>query len=246
MKAYVDEAMRVDRPWLRVGSYMRLQVEDTGTVNTFSICYIRWDMVPLKEPEIPFVLDIDGPTFELAGAGPDRHLERVNGVNITIWTPYVATGDVYGIAIGLPATGARRIDGLAIGLLRDAGEQPRQLAPRDVDLERHAQVEADDGGGEDGEENRRVDEHAGAQDPRRRALHGVGGRVADELGVREQVGDVALLEADPAELHPADLRFGGADRIARRLARDPPRLTQSPELRAEQHPPRRLKLDDPE
>jgi two-component system, cell cycle sensor histidine kinase and response regulator CckA len=27
----VDEAMRVDRPWLRVGSFMRLQVEDTGT-----------------------------------------------------------------------------------------------------------------------------------------------------------------------------------------------------------------------
>jgi two-component system cell cycle sensor histidine kinase/response regulator CckA len=27
----VDEAMRVDRPWLRAGSYVRLQVEDTGT-----------------------------------------------------------------------------------------------------------------------------------------------------------------------------------------------------------------------
>jgi len=27
----VDEAMRVDRPWLRAGPYMRLQVEDTGT-----------------------------------------------------------------------------------------------------------------------------------------------------------------------------------------------------------------------
>ena len=27
----VDEAMRVERPWLRVGGYMRLQVEDTGT-----------------------------------------------------------------------------------------------------------------------------------------------------------------------------------------------------------------------
>jgi two-component system, cell cycle sensor histidine kinase and response regulator CckA len=27
----VDETMRVDRPWMRVGSYMRLQVEDTGT-----------------------------------------------------------------------------------------------------------------------------------------------------------------------------------------------------------------------
>jgi two-component system cell cycle sensor histidine kinase/response regulator CckA len=27
----VDDAMRVDRPWLRVGPYVRLQVEDTGT-----------------------------------------------------------------------------------------------------------------------------------------------------------------------------------------------------------------------
>ena len=27
----VDEAMRADRPWLRVGAYIRLQVEDTGT-----------------------------------------------------------------------------------------------------------------------------------------------------------------------------------------------------------------------
>ena len=46
----------------------------------------------------------------------DRYLERVNGVNITVWTPYVATGDVRGIAIGVPATGARNIDGLALGL----------------------------------------------------------------------------------------------------------------------------------
>ena len=38
------------------------EAKDTGTVNTFSICYIRWDMAPLKEPEIPFVLDIDGAT----------------------------------------------------------------------------------------------------------------------------------------------------------------------------------------
>jgi len=27
----IDEAMRVDRPWLRVGPYVRVQVEDTGT-----------------------------------------------------------------------------------------------------------------------------------------------------------------------------------------------------------------------
>jgi len=53
----------------------------------------------------------------------DRHLERVKGVNITIWTPYEATGDVYGIALGLPATGAYRIDGIAIGLGGVAAEE---------------------------------------------------------------------------------------------------------------------------
>jgi hypothetical protein len=37
----------------------------------------------------------------------DRYLERANGVNITVWTPYEATGTVKGVAIGVPATGAR-------------------------------------------------------------------------------------------------------------------------------------------
>ena len=46
----------------------------------------------------------------------DRHLERVDGVNITVWMPYMATGAVNGIAIGIPATGARRIDGLALAI----------------------------------------------------------------------------------------------------------------------------------
>src|SRR5690606_26238283 len=36
----------------------------------------------------------------------------------------------------------------------------------------------------------------------------------------EQVRDVAFLEADPPQLHPADLRLGGPDRPARRLAGD--------------------------
>ena len=39
-------------------SYVRLQ--DTGTVNTFSLCYITWDMQRVKEPEIPAVIEIDG------------------------------------------------------------------------------------------------------------------------------------------------------------------------------------------
>jgi uncharacterized protein len=37
-----------------------LEVEDTGRVNTFSICYVRWDMEPLTEPELPAVIEIDG------------------------------------------------------------------------------------------------------------------------------------------------------------------------------------------
>jgi uncharacterized OB-fold protein len=33
---------------------------DTGAVNTFSLCYVTWDMRYLTEPEIPAVIDIDG------------------------------------------------------------------------------------------------------------------------------------------------------------------------------------------
>lgn len=35
-------------------------LRDTGTVVTFSICYVTWDMVRIKEPLIPAVIAIDG------------------------------------------------------------------------------------------------------------------------------------------------------------------------------------------
>ena len=35
-------------------------VRDTGTVNTFSLCYVSWDVHRLKRPEIPAVIEIDG------------------------------------------------------------------------------------------------------------------------------------------------------------------------------------------
>ncbi len=35
-------------------------LQDTGTVITFSICHIRWDMVRLEHPLIPAVIAIDG------------------------------------------------------------------------------------------------------------------------------------------------------------------------------------------
>ena len=35
-------------------------LQDTGTVNTFSICYVTWDVKRISEPEIPAVIEIDG------------------------------------------------------------------------------------------------------------------------------------------------------------------------------------------
>jgi uncharacterized OB-fold protein len=41
-----------------IDSYVRL--EDTGSVNTFSLCYVTWDVKRIQEPELPAVIEIDG------------------------------------------------------------------------------------------------------------------------------------------------------------------------------------------
>lgn len=41
-----------------VQKFVRLQ--DTGTINTFSLCYVTWDVKRIQEPEIPAVIEIDG------------------------------------------------------------------------------------------------------------------------------------------------------------------------------------------
>ena len=47
----------------------------------------------------------------------DRYMERVDGINVTLWTPYEhPRGVVRGLALGLPVTGARRIEGIALGI----------------------------------------------------------------------------------------------------------------------------------
>src|SRR5687767_2326395 len=53
----------------------------------------------------------------------DRYLEAVDGINVTVWTPYEHTGVVRGLAIGLPMTGARRIEGIAVGLFGLGAEE---------------------------------------------------------------------------------------------------------------------------
>lgn len=35
-------------------------LENTGVVNTFSLCYVTWNMKKLTDPQIPAVIEIDG------------------------------------------------------------------------------------------------------------------------------------------------------------------------------------------
>ena len=58
-----------------------VQVQDTGRVNTFSICYVRWDMVALEEPEMPAVIEIDGAA---PGVGFMHKLGEVSPDDVTI------------------------------------------------------------------------------------------------------------------------------------------------------------------
>ena len=54
----------------------------------------------------------------------DRNLEEIRGVNLTIWQPYQpATGTVNGLALGLPTTGAKTINGAMIGVLGGGTEK---------------------------------------------------------------------------------------------------------------------------
>src|SRR5690348_2069685 len=48
----------------------------------------------------------------------DRYLEKITGVNATIWGPYsdARGGSVNGVALGLPLTGARDVNGALIGI----------------------------------------------------------------------------------------------------------------------------------
>jgi uncharacterized OB-fold protein len=56
-------------------------VKDTGTVNTFSLCYVSWDVQRLKKPEIPAVIEIDGAT---PGTGIMHVLGGVNPKDVCV------------------------------------------------------------------------------------------------------------------------------------------------------------------
>lgn len=55
----------------------------------------------------------------------DRRMEQVDGVNVTVWSPHrdARGGEVNGLALGLPMTGARRIQGIGVGILGVGAEE---------------------------------------------------------------------------------------------------------------------------
>ncbi|MEO0072047.1 MAG: Zn-ribbon domain-containing OB-fold protein [candidate division WOR-3 bacterium] len=68
-----------------------IKLSDTGTVNTFSICYVTWDVRRIKEPQIPAVIEIDGASkgmgiLHLIG-GVDPHKIYVGMKVKAVWKP---------------------------------------------------------------------------------------------------------------------------------------------------------------
>ena len=55
--------------------------QDTGKVNTFSLCYVSWDVQRLKVPEIPAVIEIDG---AFPGAGIMHKLGNVKPKDVRV------------------------------------------------------------------------------------------------------------------------------------------------------------------
>jgi len=58
-----------------------VELFDTGVVNTFSLCYVTWDVKRVKEPQIPAVIEIDGAS---KGMGIMHLLGEVNPKKVYI------------------------------------------------------------------------------------------------------------------------------------------------------------------
>jgi len=85
-------------------------VQDTGTVNTFSLAYITWDMRELTEPDIPAVIDLDGAS---PGIGIMHKLGDVDPKSVhtgmrvkAVWKPPAEReGSILDIAYWTPVEG---------------------------------------------------------------------------------------------------------------------------------------------
>ena len=86
-----------------------VEVEATGTVETFSICHVSWDMQPLDAPELPAVVAIDGSDggflHKLAEVAPED--VRIGMEVEAVWKPEAdRVGSILDISHFRPAGGA--------------------------------------------------------------------------------------------------------------------------------------------
>ncbi len=100
-----------------------VELPHTGTVNTFSICYVTWDMKPLRTPQIPAVIEIDGTTprvgfMHLLGGVTGRSVDAVRkqvavGMPVrAVWKkPSEREGAITDILYFAPVTRGRRSEG---------------------------------------------------------------------------------------------------------------------------------------
>jgi uncharacterized protein len=82
-RMFCERCFRPTDEWVYLNS--------TGTVNTFSLCYVSWDVRRLKSPEIPAVIEIDDAS---PGMGILHVLRKVNpkqvhvGMRVAaVWKP---------------------------------------------------------------------------------------------------------------------------------------------------------------
>jgi acetyl-CoA C-acetyltransferase len=103
-----------------------VEVETTGTVQTYSICHIRYDMQPLEEPELPAVIAIDGSSggflHKLGEVAPED--VRIGMAVEAVWKPEEEReGSILDIAYFRPLAGDATIaDAETAGDEDDEGE----------------------------------------------------------------------------------------------------------------------------
>jgi acetyl-CoA C-acetyltransferase len=100
-RAFCERCFRPTDSWTEVPA--------TGTVETFSICHVTWDMQDLEEPELPAVIRLDGASeggflHKLGDVRPDD--VRIGLRVEAVWRPAEErTGSILDIAYFRPADG---------------------------------------------------------------------------------------------------------------------------------------------
>jgi uncharacterized OB-fold protein len=91
-------------------------VKDTGRINTFSLCYVTWDVRTLKKPEIPAVIEIDGASPGMGilhlVRGVDPRKVRIGMRLKAVWKPAAKrTGSITDIEYWTPRVRRSKVKG---------------------------------------------------------------------------------------------------------------------------------------